>query len=427
VTEGLPFTAYTPDDVLTRPGKPVEEYAISVAAYVDECIEAGLVHTIHTSERKAFRSCRQRWYWAYQEDLHTLESIRALEFGSAYHHAMEVFYDPKTWHLDKYVLARHAIEAFRRYTIETYDKFAKAGMVDDRLHADFEDRLVAGTAMLEHYFERIAPITDTFEPVEVEIAFEVPLLDPDGNMLLCFCSRCDAKFRAAGHSIHEEFIGLPVTIGGRLDVLARDIETGELGILDWKTAGTLMKDEELDTLDLDDQISTYLLAMHKLDIGANVFWYHEQWKASPIAPEPYAGGRKLKGRLYQANKALPTTYDLYVETVEEGDPAGLAAGAYDEYLAWLKEEGPLFYQRATVTRNAAQLRATEEAIYFEYLDMISGRVYISPERKKCGWCNFFDACLSKQQGTRYQHTLNSTFIKGGPLTTNDSNTPKKAS
>jgi hypothetical protein len=411
----LPFTAVSPTDSFI--GGP------SVEDYVEDCIEQGLVHTIHTSERKAFRSCRQRWYWAYILDLHTTESIRALEFGTAYHHAMEVFYDPETWHLDKYVLARHAIERFRAFTIETYKGFVAKGLADDRLAADFEDRITSGTAMLEHYFEAIAPITDTFEPVKIEIPFEVAIRDPEGKYLLCKCARCLDRANSAGDDIG---FGLPVTIGGRLDVLARDNETGELGILDWKTAGVLMKDEELDFLDLDDQISTYLLAMHKLGVPARVFWYHEQWKAAPVPPEPYAGGRTIKGRKYQANKALPTTYDIYFETISEGDPAGLAAGAYNEYLDWLKREGPQFYQRTAVRRNDEQLRRTEDAIYLEYLDMVSERIYISPERKKCNWCHFFEPCLGKQRGERYQHALNTLYVRGGRELSNDANLPKEA-
>lgn len=417
MTTGPPVTSYPGDHVLAT-GQVVEDY-------VHDCIEAGLVHTIHVSERRAFRSCRQRWAWAYVDDLHSLESVRALEFGQAYHHAMEKFYDPATWHLDKQVLAEHAIAEYKRFTNETFKRFQAAGMADERLVEDFADRLVSGEKMLRHYFAEIAPITDTFEPVEVEIAFEVPLLDPDGNYLLCKCDRCHQRAtNALGESVtSDEWFGLPVTIGGRLDLLARDIETGELGVLDWKTAATLMTDNEIDFLELDDQISTYLLAMHKLGIPARVFWYHEQRKVSPVPPEPLT--RKYRGRMYQASKDLPTSYDLYLETVEEGDPAGVAAGAYDDYLAWLKAEGPQFYQRVTVRRNDEHLRATERHIYDEFLDMLSGRVYPNPTRKQCSWCNFFDPCLDKQRGAPYQHALNTMYVKGGRELSNDANLPKE--
>lgn len=420
----LPFTAYPVDHLLTNAlvdGRKTEY----VQDYVDRMIDAGLVHTIHVSERRAFRNCRQRWQWAYAEDLHGTDSIRALEFGLAYHHAMEKFYDPETWHLDKMVLAEHAIAEFKRYTIDTYRKFVQRGMSDDRLAADFEDRLVSGEQMLRHYFNEVAPETDTFVPLEVEIAFEVPLLDPDGKYILCQCSRCVT--RAAGIAPFADrswtdWLGLPVTIGGRLDALVRDTETGELMVLDWKTAATLMQENELDFLEMDDQISTYLLAMHKLGMNARRFIYHEERKAAPQPPEPLT--KRYRGRMYQASKDLPTSYDVYYETVAEGDPAGLAMGAYDDYLKWLKNEGPKFYQRTIVGRNDAQLRSTEHFIYLEYLDMLSGRIYPNQSRKQCSWCNFFEPCLGKQRGEPYEHSLKTLYVKGGRELSNDKNQPK---
>lgn len=427
----LPFTAYPVDHLLTNAlvdGRKTEY----VQDYVDRMIDAGLVHTIHVSERRAFRNCRQRWQWAYAEDLHGTDSIRALEFGLAYHHAMEKFYDPETWHLDKMVLAEHAIAEFRRYTAATYASFDKSSDYE-RLRADFEDRLVSGEQMLRHYFNEVAPETDTFVPLEVEIAFEVPLLDPDGNYLLCKCDRCwfrqfgeKAGYDVENHRVTPvgaaNWMGLPVTIGGRLDALVRDIETRELMVLDWKTAATLMQENELDFLEMDDQISTYLLAMHKLGMNARRFIYHEERKAAPQPPEPLT--KKFRGRLYQASKDLPTSYGVYYETVAEGDPAGLAMGAYDDYLKWLKDEGPKFYQRTIVGRNDAQLRSTEHFIYLEYLDMLSGRIYPNQSRKQCSWCNFFEPCLGKQRGEPYEHSLKTLYVKGGRELSNDKNQPK---
>jgi hypothetical protein len=435
-TAPLPYDFYAPDALLHLPGGTV-----TVEEYVDDCIDAGLVHTVHVSERRAFRNCRQRWNWAYLEDLHEDSSIRALEFGLAYHHAMEKFYDPETWHFDKQVLATFAIAEFDRYTRETYESLTRRGLASEALAEDFADRLEAGRAMLEHYFAEVAPVSDTFQPLKVEVAFEVPLHTPDGELILCKCDRCWDRFclsppglelartqniRMPGGKREWEhraaWLGLPVTIGGRLDLLGEDLETGELGVLDWKTAGVLMTDKEIDFLELDDQISTYLLAMHKLGLDVRTFWYHEQWKASPQPPEPYAGGRVIKGRKYQASKTLGTDYAIYYATVSEGDPAGMAAGAYDEFLEWLRTEGPRYWQRTTVRRNNYQLRATEEAIFFEYLDMVSGRIYPSPERKRCSWCAFYQPCLSKQRGERYDHALKTLYTKGRP--SNDMNQPK---
>lgn len=418
--DALPFDVFAPGDLVPS--------GMTAELFAEEMIEKGLVHTIHVSERRAFRSCRQRWAWAYGEDLHSNESIRALEFGQAYHHAMEIYYDPQTWHIDHEIRVEHAIGEYKRFTVDTYAKFVQQGIATDRLAEDFEDRLTSGESMLRHYFAETAPLTDDFDPIEVEIAFEVALLDPDGNLIFCRCDRCWERQKMSEGKRRmprkEYWLGLPVTIGGRLDALVRRKDTGELAVLDWKTAAQLMSEVEIDFLELDDQISTYLLAMNKLGVAATQFIYHEQRKASPERPEPL--NKPYRGRKYQASKDLPTSYELYRETVEEGDPAGVAAGAYDDYFRWLQESGPTYHQRTIVQRNGAQLAATEQHIYLEYVDMLSGRIYPNPSRKQCSWCAFFSPCLGKQRGERYQHALDTMFVKGGRNLSNDGNLPKAA-
>jgi hypothetical protein len=56
-----------------------------------------LCHEIHTSERKSFRACRRRWDWLFRGHYYPVETAKPLEFGIAYHKAMEVWYNPDTW------------------------------------------------------------------------------------------------------------------------------------------------------------------------------------------------------------------------------------------------------------------------------------------------------------------------------------------
>jgi hypothetical protein len=398
---------------------------LSTEEWVNELIGEDLVHSIHVSELNSHRSCRQRWYWAYIEDLHSAESVKALEFGIAYHRAMEVFYDPATWHLDKDVLATHAIAEFGRENERILDRLRQRGPQPEWLDEDFAERVRFGTAMLDRYFRFVAPTADTFTPVDVEVGFEVPLTGPNGTYVVCRCSRCWARTercenwgellapKRGQRGQRGRWLGLPVTLGGRLDLLAEDNQTGELGILDWKTTARLMTEQQLDVLFRDPQISMYLLAMHKLGIPARTFWYHEQLKAEPEAPEPMA--RRRKGCLYSTSKQLHTTYDLYYQTVAEGDPTGLAEGAYDEYLLWLRTEGPQFWQRTTVRRNNHQLQMAEKEVFDQFLDMLSERVYINPGKFTCTYCQFADPCLAKQRGENYQHTLNTLYVKADRL------------
>src|SRR6185312_7002878 len=92
---------------------------------VDDYIKAGLVHSLHTSTAKSFRGCRRRWNWLYNEYYYPTETAKPLEFGVAFHYAMEKLYDPDTWH-DKptaYALAR---AAFVEKCDEQYEKYCDA-------------------------------------------------------------------------------------------------------------------------------------------------------------------------------------------------------------------------------------------------------------------------------------------------------------
>jgi len=55
--------------------------------------EPAVVH-IRTSERKYFKRCILRWWWAYMEGLHTKEPSHALWFGSGIHEALAHYYAP---------------------------------------------------------------------------------------------------------------------------------------------------------------------------------------------------------------------------------------------------------------------------------------------------------------------------------------------
>src|SRR5690348_5344256 len=61
---------------------------------VDDYIELGLTHQLHTSERMSRRGCRRRWDWVFHGMYYPTITAKPLEFGVAYHKAMETLYDP---------------------------------------------------------------------------------------------------------------------------------------------------------------------------------------------------------------------------------------------------------------------------------------------------------------------------------------------
>src|SRR3954453_12566492 len=110
-----------------------------------------LVHEVHVSELRSFRGCRRRHDWLFNKNLQPVVTPTPLEFGIAFHRAMEVMYDPKTWHLDKYALGVRAETAFIEKCKEKRANFirvtGKYGLSDEE-EKDYEASLTLGVGMI---------------------------------------------------------------------------------------------------------------------------------------------------------------------------------------------------------------------------------------------------------------------------------------
>jgi hypothetical protein len=378
----------------------------------------------------------------FNDRLYPTTTAKPLEFGTAFHKAMEAWYEPATWDKDPETRETLAILSFANVCNEQKASYiqAKEGQIDPEVEADFKERVELGTGMLRYHIRNVSPKVDVgFRPVRTEIEFEVPILDPEGNNIWCKCDNCWALWAnsgagntemqqcydgkhydvANGHKYTDDqsyraycWQGLPVTYGGRIDMLAQD-ENGRYWIFDWKTAARLSGQEEQEAPDefilLDDQITSYVWALWVLGIDVAGFVYHEIKKAYPVEPEPNKTQRK--GCWFSVNRMQNTSYDLYLETIREGDPSGLASGAYDDFLDWLRTEGPKFWSRKQVHRSAAELRNAGHNIYQEAMDMIDPnlRVYPSPGRFACTFCAYRQPCIGMNRDEDYKYLLESQF------------------
>lgn len=407
---------------------------------VDDYIEAKLTHQLHTSERMSRRGCRRRHAWIFRDMFYPKVTAKPLEFGVAYHKGMEVLYDPQN-RVDgdtdtAYALARMA---FKQKCQEQKALFIKnfperyTGEVDE----DYKERVELGLGMLKLWYREVMPRYDhNFTPIAVEIPFEVAI---DG--LWCRCDQCWRRWShsAEGTEHHDKWQeslsvedyevgrsqrayreaiweGLPVTYGGRLDLLAQDAN-GDYWIVDWKTT-VRMTNAEPDVADefllLDDQITSYCWALrHKLGIPVKGFIYVEIKKAFPQEPEP--NKRERLGRWYSVNKAQETTYEVYRRTVAENDASAYQQGLYDEFLEWLKANRSLdhFVTRHQITRTDTELDNAGHNIFLEAKEIIDLEMatFPSPGRYACNFCAFREPCVGKNRGEDYMYTLDTLFEK----------------
>ena len=226
---------------------------------VDELIDLKLVHEIHTSERKSFRACRRRWDWHFRQSLYPMTTAKPLEFGVAYHVGMEVYYNPETWDWDNEVKESLAIKAFVD-SCETQRQRALEQNIffDAEIEKDYNERVELGKGMMKYYFSEVAPKEDIgWKPVKVEIAFMLPIPNPETgeDIIWCQCDLCLGKWVSQKDydPANREYIfrGLPVVYAGRIDMLAED-KFGNYWIFDWKTAKTVSDDTVF--MYLDDQV-----------------------------------------------------------------------------------------------------------------------------------------------------------------------------
>lgn len=174
---------------------------------------------LRTSERTAYKRCRQKWWWTYQDHLRPKKAATALRFGTLVHAAMEVRYPVGKKR------GPHPAETF----VTLFDReVADNGAMLFRTEAlgEWESARDVGVQMLEAFVDEFGD-DDQYEVVSSEQFFSRPVR----NKI--------ARFRYVG------------TIDGVWRDLARD---GRLVLVDWKTAASIRTNH----LALDDQAAAYL-------------------------------------------------------------------------------------------------------------------------------------------------------------------------
>jgi len=377
-------------------------------SYDEELIARGCKHEIHVSEARSFRGCRRRWYWHFRQNYNPPITPKPLEFGVAYHLAMEVLHNPKTWKFPHDVLGALAEKAFveecRRQKKE-YLRQREAYGMDASEEEDYEERVTLGRGMIRYYVTNKLPeLQAEFTPTHVETSFEVLLKDEQGNTIYCKCSNCRLVFSKTGGG---RWKGNPVVFAGRVDLIVHDSQ-GDYWIWDWKTAAQLAQQEVF--LELDDQIARYVWALrHRLGLNIRGFIYFEIRKGFP---EPPAENKTVRlGRSFSVNKNQTTDYETYRNHVAIHDKAAYESGAYDDFLTYLQASGVEFFRKFVVFKSDYELGQVGINLLLETLDMLDPnvRLYPSPGRFGCQTCAFQVPCISKNSGQDYEYTLETLY------------------
>lgn len=339
---------------------------------------------IRTSDRATFRRCRKQWDYSskIRRNYEPVKTPTPLEFGIAFHEAMEVYYDPKGWESPLAVKASAALGAFAKAVNRQKEQYADSvGVLSDEMKVEFEERYELGIGMLNYYiFNYSAEYDMSWVPIAVEQHFELPIVDLDGN------------------TIYVD--GEPLVYQGRIDLIMYDGSTDTYWLVDHKTRA---KFDSTDHYEQDTQASSYIWAAEQLyDIKLEGVIFNEIKKTVPKEPKVNKNGT------LSVDKRQQTTAKLFRAKCEE---VGQEPSKYQEYLDYLEDYGPEFVRRVITYRGKAAKRVQHQLIVDEAIDMASNpRIYPNPSDFNCRGCPFRTPCAAFLDDADEEYLLNDSTL-----------------
>lgn len=343
---------------------------------------------LRTSERKDFKRCPQRWWWAWRDGLRPSGPPNdKLWFGTGWHLVMAHLYgQPGT---------KRGKEPMKVWRDWVNDEIVKI-RVNISGNADYKEEVYLDAANLG--IEMIGNYLDTYgrderwSMIQVEKPFEVVVVDTAGARRVLFC--------------------------GTYDGVYRDLETGLIWLLEHKTAKSIYTGH----LTLDDQAGGYLMVAARELRNAGLIGASEEVKGimynfarkaprddRPRNAEGLATNLPVKKHYVEQLQASPTlTLNALQELAKKrgitvvGDPSK-------------NQPAPLFHRepitRTVRERNGMLRRLQAEVEHMEAFRNGSLPLYKTPTRD-CSWdCSFYNMCVLQENGSKDWEELRSALYK----------------
>ncbi len=358
--------------------------------------------SIRTSDRRTFRRCMRKWNWqsSLRDNLTRTGTEQNINFwfGSAIHFCMEDYHG-----YNHFGDPRRALDAYFKAFPEDdlplgADVHYSLGMDMLTYYLEWLPRHNEHTGFETAWFrEGTTEIVDPGTPgavPAVEISFYIPL-----NMVAIYDldeERIIDHYNPEGCAAYAGYpnrntVEVPMYYHGTIDRIVKD-RFGRIWLLDYKTA----KKADYSKLDTDDQITSYLWAATKIfNFPVYGFVYLQLTKDRPEAP------RRLKSGELSCDKKQATTHGMYRQAlIEDYGEVNRAPSKMVDTLNHLaaaeSPEGDKYVRWDFIKRSAAQIDATERAIYGELSVMLNTSLYCYPSpTRDCSWdCPFKEACIA---------------------------------
>lgn len=331
---------------------------------------------IRTNDTRQFKTCRRAWFLTSHQRMN-LERKRPVHYfflGRGVHYALDALYST----------GEDPVEAFTRwYTSELDLVRAQTGGLYDDEEEMYSDMLDLGCGMLDHYVMWAKQVDTGLEVVATETEFETPLITPGG--------RASPKYAFAG----------------RLDGIVRDVRTGELWVMEYKTTTSQGLANVERRLHNDEQGTAYIYALSRMfpdeKVGGALFTYLK--KKLPTAPRLIHGGTAISRA-----KNMDTTFEMYVDAIKEHD---FDYQDYVDILRHLKDKGNTFFARFVVKRHPGQLANFERDLHTAARDMSRVKTikdaYPNPPWYGCMRCTVREICDLVNLGAGYEFLVDTEY------------------
>ena len=340
-----------------------------------------LTKDIHNSDRKSFKQCRRSYYFSNRSKLGLEPNVpnKNLAFGNAIHRGLENYY-----------LGGSEIDATKAFE----KRLNQFNLNDD----DQFDLQQLGRGMIKNFFAYAK--LDKMEVIAVEKDFSIPIEVKDRPYL----EKTEPEFNIGENKVllHK---GIPVHCAGTVDLLVKNSKD-EYWVIDHKTTGKMTNN--LNFLNTDEQITTYIWAMKKLGYNVKGFIYQELLKRVPSPIKPLK--RKRLGRSYSVSMSTPVILDQFIVALMN---AGEDLELYKDYLKYLSQNPNPFFRRTFAYRNEHELTMFEHILFYEAIEMLSSTTTLFPRPSYfgCNTCMYSEPCVAMNRGHDWEFILDNQFSK----------------
>lgn len=320
-----------------------------------------MIQMLRTSERGTFKRCPQAWDWGNNQGLAAKRDSNPLWFGQGIHIALA------EWYQKGAARGPHPADTWEDFCADEERFIPTEYDEDERKYVDAKE---LGIAMMEGYVEHYGD-DEQWDVIATEQTFRLLIADP-------------RQLRAPGEKLKAL-----VRYVGTFDGVYRDTDTGEIFLMEHKTAAGIQTEH----LPLDDQAGSYWMAAGRV-----------LRKQGLIGPKEHIAG---------------ITYNFMRKALPDDRPKNAKGEALNKDGSVSKRQSPANFLREVTWRSAEERATMERRIQAEALHMEAFRKGLLPMYKRpsrdCQWmCEFYKMCLLDEAGADVEEYKEAVYRKRDP-------------